>query len=392
MIINKTSALIDAIYNPEINEIIITEGAYRIDTPLVISNRSQELTIKGEGLVTLTATKLVEGHWAEYKDGIFVTDVGVGHDIQAVYSNDKMQIMCRFPNYTEDEILNGCSCEAISHERISSWKNPSTGYMRAIHKNDWGGNSYIIKGKTPSNNLDLHWIGDNNRGKDFNKNKVMVEHIFEELDTPKEWFYDKTEGLLYLMPEIGVDANTCTVEFSTSSDLFIIDNSQNITFENITFAKTNRTMFNSKYIFVTRSDWGVAERGAILLNNTRNINIKKCVFDRIGGNCIYFKNRNRDCSVTDCEFINTGASGIIIYGNQSACRNLSTWEGQNHKTYISDYTKGAKNDLFSKDITIKDCYFYNTGIFEKQSAPISLSVSKNITIKEIGRASCRERV
>lgn len=46
MIINNSSALVDAINNPKINEIIITEGEYRIENPLVITNRSQELTIK----------------------------------------------------------------------------------------------------------------------------------------------------------------------------------------------------------------------------------------------------------------------------------------------------------------------------------------------------------
>lgn len=139
-----------------------------------------------------------------------------------------MQIMCRFPNYMENEILNGFSNEAISPTRILSWKNPETGYLRAIHKNEWGGNSYFVKGKTPSGNLDLEWIGDNNRGKQFNENKVMVEHIFKELDTSKEWFYDKAEGYLYLMPNIGTNLNDCTVEFSVNGDTILSINSINI--------------------------------------------------------------------------------------------------------------------------------------------------------------------
>lgn len=359
--------------------IIIESGEYSITEPIEINNQISNIKIVGEENVVFKGTRNVSSKWTLYKDNIFVTTIEKSLDVEELFVDNKKYIMCRYPNYNENAIFNGTSKDAISKERVATWNNPEGGYVRSLHDRDWGGNSYRILGKNEDNALDLEWVGDNNRGSDIHKETLLVENIFQELDCELEWFYDNEDGKLYVIPEDNIDLNNCVVEYAVNSDILKIIDSKNITIQNIDFEKTNRTLFNSDYIMVTRSDWGIARRGVVYLENTENINIINCDFKNTGSNCIYLDGKNIGGSIQDCDFINTGASGIIIYGNQSCVRDLSTWE--DHKTYIKDYKVGPIGDEYSKDITIKSCYFNNTGIYEKQSAPISLSVAHKITIK-----------
>ena len=55
---------------------------------------------------------------------------------------------------------------------------------------------------------------------------IMVENIFEELDSPGEWYYDNAKGKLYLWPQAGVDLSNVTVEGAVTEELLHVEGTQ----------------------------------------------------------------------------------------------------------------------------------------------------------------------
>lgn len=363
-------------------DIALRGDTYRLETPIQILDCRTPLSIHpAQGAkVSLTAAQPVTAPFQKWKKGdIYYAQIGAGQNLQAVYVNGEAYTMCRYPNDQPGELLNGTAADALSKERIAGWKNPAGGYVRALHEHEWGGNSFRILGKNPNGTLRLDWVGDNNRGNGCSSTFVMVEHIFEELDAPGEWFYDKDAGRLFVIFRDGTDITKITAEYAAGHALFDIRRSAEIRLEGLSFQKTNRTLFDSTYEKRTRSDWCIAPKGAVLIEECESIDICHCDFSEIGGNCVYLKDFNHHIRVSRCDFTNCGASGVVVFGGQSACRDLSTWE--NHKTTVADAQPGPQNDCYPRDITVEDCYFYNLGLFEKQSAAVTLSVASRVTVR-----------
>ncbi len=362
-------------------EITLQNGAYRLEQPIQIHNCRTPIHIHPAegGDVCLTTAQRVTAPFQPWKDGIYFADIGKGKEIEAFFVNGERYTMCRYPNEQLGQILDGYAADALSAERIAQWSNPAGGYVRALHEREWGGNSFRILGKNPDGSLQLDWVGDNNRGAGRSDTYVMVENIFEELDTPGEWFYHKEEGRLYVMFREGTEPQQIQAEYAAGHALLDIQHSSDIQISGLSFQKTNRTLFNSTYEKRTRSDWCIAPKGAVFLEGCAQISFSDCSFREIGSNCIYLKGFNESVTVSHCDFTHCGASGIVIFGDQEACRELSTWE--QHKTIVSDKEPGPQAECYPRDITVESCYFYDLGRFEKQSAAVTLSVASHVTVR-----------
>lgn len=374
----KTTDCLQSVINSAKNgdTLRLSSGVFRINKPIEMSDK-KDISIIGDKNTVITGCIVLNGAWNRYNENIFVLKTEKDLDIQQLYVNGEKYIMARYPNFDPTKILDGHSADAVSPEKIETWKDPAGGYVRALHSYEWGGNSYIINKKNEDNTLDLKWIGDNNRGSDYHKQVVLVENIFEELDSPKEWFYDKKEGLLYVYPEKETVLNE--VEAAVCGEIFKITNCENISVSDINFEKTKRLMFCSDYEMITRSDWGIARNGAIYMIGCENVKITDCNFNEVGGNCIFIDGKADDISIENCDFTSCGASGVCIFGDQKCVRDLSTWE--DHKTVISDMEKGPCADDYPRNITVEDCYFYDLGQYEKQTAPVTMSVCSRVTVK-----------
>ncbi|MBO5299479.1 MAG: PDZ domain-containing protein [Clostridia bacterium] len=358
--------------------VVLPDETIRITRPIELKGK-KDISIVGGKNTVLTGSIVLNGEWADYDGNIRILKTEKGLDIQQIYVNGKKYIMARYPNEDPTKWLDGHSEDAVSAERIASWKDPKGGYIRALHCAEWGGNSYIINGKNEDGTLDLKWIGDNNRGRDYHKNVVMVENIFEELDSEKEWFYDKENGLLYIIPENGTDLSGAVIEAAVNGEIFKITDCENVSISGITFKNTKRLLFCSEYELITRSDWGIARNGAIYINNCENVKISDCNFNEVGGNCVFIDGKNEYISVENCDLTDCGASGVCIFGDQKCVRDLSTWS--DHRTVISDLERGPQSDEYPRNIKVKDCYFYNLGIYEKQTSPVTMSVSSKVTVE-----------
>lgn len=354
---------------------------------------------EGEQAVFSGACLFGAPEWRTFRGGILVSHIGEGYDFDALYVDGKRQIMARYPNLTNPDDILGLSepsCDVLNPERIrKTWKQmPKNAYVRALHDKKWGGNSLTITRVDENGHAELSWAGDNNRGSGYDPDRMIVENVMEELDAPGEWYYNSEEGNLYFYPPEDVDVSKAVLEGAVTSDLIkLIGDSpeepvRNIRFCGIEFAKTHRTLFNSVYERPLRGDWGLARRGAVFLENAENIVLEGCRFDEIGGNAVMLSGYQRGHCIQKNQMSQIGASGILIVGKAAAVREPSHWDGDDHKSFVTDTVPGAKSPDYPADILVGENYLHDLGIYEKQSAGICVSIAARIHIKGNTIHSC----
>lgn len=145
--------------------------------------------------------------------------------------------------------------------------------------------------------------------------------------------------------------------------------------------------FGEKYIPLLRGDWCVVKAGAVYLENTKNVKISNSKFEEIGGNAVFFYGYNEGAQITENEFRRIGATAVQVIGSPKAVYEPSFW---NHQLY--PYLQVHKNEVefpqcqgpacekYPRDIIISENHIQGTGIYEKQSCGVNLSVASGIKI------------
>lgn len=378
--------------------VFLREGTYYLSAPVVFTaansgTASAPIVYKsypGEKAVISGGIKVPStAAWSSATiNGVTVqkTTITPNLHIDQFFLNGKRQILARYPNYNYNtKVLNGSASDAQS--KGSAGANPAEGpgYLRGLHSSGWGGNSYYYTGKTTT-----QWVGDNNRGSGMNGSQ-MVENIYELLDAQREWFYRKSTGELWFYPPTGTNMSTATVELASISQLVRFAGTSGtsansvkyITFENITFAHTYRSLFDSTgqfYELVTASDWGIVRKGAVFMQNAENINIQNCLFDHVGGNGVFMSGYNDHNVVYNCEFTGTGANCVAIFGLRSSMRCPNAWPNLGSSS-CSDRTPGPKTEDYPRHCVVNNCLMDTLGIFEKQVSGCAFSATEFDTIR-----------
>ncbi len=195
----------------------------------------------------------------------------------------------------------------------------------------------------------------------------------------------KTHGTAVFLSPGGHNLSTATIELASLDQLIIVAGTsatkiKYLTFNRLTFMHSFRTLFSpayQPYELLLRSDWGIARAGALFIQNAENVTVKNCFFDQIGGNGVFMSGYNRNHLVYNNEFTNTGASGVLSIGLQSAVRTPSTWTTQINT--ITDNTPGPLTADYPQNITINNNLMTNVGVFEKQACGIGISMSSQVT-------------
>ncbi len=366
----------------------VRAGTYYLGSPLVFTpadSGSAQAPVTYAAYpnetVTLSGGVKLNPQWTTHSGDIKVAAIGTGYDFDMLFLNeDKLLTMARYPNYDAAQVpLQGC---ADYSDRVAKWSNPAGGFIRAMHKSGWGGESFKINGKNGTT-LDLAWVGDNNRGHDINPSRQVAENIFEELDAPEEWFYDKAKGDLYLYPPAGADLASSFLVGATLEELIRVvgtpgANVKYLTFSGFTLTHTHRTLFTSTYEGLSRGDWSIARKGTVYLQDAENIVLQDCNFMNIGGNGVFMSGHNENNVVTGCNFVHVGATAIAVVGLPS-----STWyycTRANIGKMPTNLAPGPATENYPKSITIRYCYMYDNGMFEKQTSAVCISISQAVTV------------
>ncbi|MCK0191714.1 PDZ domain-containing protein [Arenibacter sp. F20364] len=389
--INEALIMVNEIRSKDkINPIVIniSEGKYYLDSTLIITPKLSNLRIIGEGsdLVTIKGSKQLQPDWKKYNDHIWVSRIPDNTDFDQLFVNGIGQHLARYPNYDESAgHWQGHAADAISLERVKSWAQPIGAIVHAMHAGEWGGFHYTISGINEKGEPVLSGGHQNNRPSAGMHEKLrMVENVFEELDSPGEWYYDKDSSKLYYWPQTGIDIQNSIFEAVNLKHLVQIKGSEKlpvkgVSIEGIQFEHTQRTIMEN-YEPLLRSDWTIYRGGALFIDGTENVTIKDCEFSNLGGNVIFVSNYNRSATITGNHIHDCGASAVSFVGSPSAVRSPSFQYDEFVPFKELDTTKGPTNNLYPKACIVDNNLIYRIGRLEKQTAGVEISMAMDITV------------
>jgi hypothetical protein len=247
---------------------------------------------------------------------------------------------------------------------IGKWSKPTTGIVHAFHSGYWG--SWVFEIASINATEDTIMFGRGGfqeaRGRKSGA-EYYVANIFEELDSPNEWFVDKDSRTLYFMPnetmpDVFVASQIpCLISVSGSSSE---DPIKNVLIQGLILTQTRHTYLND-YMVPSGGDWSVHRGGTIYLTNTKNVTITHNFLTQLGSNGIAVIDYNEATSITLNEFVWLADSAIILVGSTNGIDGFSV-------------ASQPANTLIKSNI------IHETGIYIKQSAPVLIAVSRSASV------------
>ncbi len=367
--------------------VVLQGGTYYLDRTLELTPKDNGLLITGAPgkQAVISGARPLTVQWAAQDGGIYAAAVPASvKGMDRLYIGGQTQVLARYPNYDSTaRFYHGTSADALSPERIKTWKHPQGGIVHALHRAEWGGYHYIITGVDASGNAVLEGGWQNNRQMGLHAQHRFVENIREELDAPREWFFDAERHMLYFKPLPG-ETPPARIAYASLKELIVIKGSEktpvkNIVLRNLQFTGNARTFMLTKEPLL-RSDWTIYRGGAVLLEGSENCRVSNCFFNEVGGNAVFVNNYNRRAHIDSNRIYKAGASGIAFVGNPDAVRSPA-FEYNEFVPYTEmDLTKGPKGNDYPKDCFAQDNLIQYTGETEKQSAGVQISMSSRIRV------------
>ncbi|SIO51361.1 PDZ domain-containing protein [Chitinophaga niabensis] len=372
-------------------QVILRGGTYYLDSTLVLTpedNASMQgvlfiMGYPGETAI-LSGAQPLKTTWQNWQRGIYRSPVPAAVTIMdRLFINGQQQVLARYPNYDPNaRFYHGVAADAISPERIKTWKQPAGATVHALHRAEWGGYHYKVTGVDDKGEAILEGGWQNNRQMGLHPQNRFVENVLEELDTAREWYFDAKEHYLYYMPQAG--NLPATVQYAVLKDLIAIKGSakapvKQIILNNLQFAGNARTFMETKEPLL-RSDWAIYRGGALLIEGAEFCYVSNCVFNEVGGNAVFVNNYNRHVNIDSCHIYKAGASGIAFVGSPDAVRSPAF----EYNTFVPfttmDFEQGPLNDNYPKQCDAKDNLIQYIGEVEKQSAGVHISMAMNIKV------------
>jgi len=350
------------------------------DAPVIFQAYENEKPVISGGF------KLEKLDWQPYTNGIFQAKVPADLRTEEIFVNGQRQILARYPNFDPTaKYFDGYAADAISTNRVARWADPTGGYFHAMHPSLWGDFTWRITGKDESGNVTKEGGWQNNRGGAVHRQIRFVENIFEELDSPGEWFLNDKTHTLYFYPPAGLDLASATVEATRLRSLVEFRGSQekpvrSVILRGLTFCHAARTVMDTKEPLL-RTDWAIYRGGAVFFEGTEDCALEDCFLDQVGGNAVFVNHYNRRVTIRDCQIAKAGASGISFVGDPQAARNPLFNYNQVNKLEDIDRTPGPKSDNYPADCLVDDCLIYLTGRVEKQTAGVEIDLAQSITVR-----------
>ena len=239
-----------------------------------------------------------------------------------------------------------------------TWRNPAKGLLHTFQGGHWGNWIFEIDKRIDDNRTITFSRGGFQEARGSEKgSEWFVENIFEELDSPGEWFlnYEGKELFYYAngsLPSEGVGTSL--------DEVIVIEGSQsspvtNFTITNIRFAHTAPTFMEDYEATPSGGDWSIHRSGTVFVEGAKNFVIRNCTFDSPGGNALMLSNYIRDSVVEDNEFVWVGDSAIVLLGSTNLIDGTS-----------GDQPRGTK---------ILGNLVHENGIFGKQTAAFMQSMA-----------------
>jgi len=193
-------------------------------------------------------------------------------------------------------------------------------------------------------------------GEDF-----YIENVFEELDSPNEWFFNSTTQLLYLWYN-GTGAPPAKTAYVVTNLKVLLNITgtqaspvKGVTLSGLGFRDTAYTYLDP-HGMPSGGDWALQRTAAVFLQGTENSVIEDSVFSRLDGNALMLSAYNRGAVIQRNEFAWIGDTAIAQWGNTVGVPEVPGmgWDGT-----TGDQPRGTQ---------ILYNFVHELGIWEKQSS------------------------
>ena len=229
-----------------ISEPLVFNKKCKSKLPIIFSSQNGKAVISG-GLE-------ISGNWKDEGNGVFSRKIDSAENFRQLYVNKKQAVRSRFPEKSDDyqsEVLTGKWLDDSKElalpkdfEKYISKDNLSDVEIHIVEA--WTHSIAKVKSyRTDSENIIFSLTADSEK-KFFSKRsskiaepKVWIENTLSTLDSPNEWFYDKASETLYYYPENPEEINNLMFTIPQAEQLVKISDSENIRFNNISFAYSN---------------------------------------------------------------------------------------------------------------------------------------------------------
>lgn len=169
----------------------------------------------------------------------------------------------------------------------------------------------------------------------------FIEHHFEGLDQPGEWYLDKQNGKLYYMPMPGERIAETEVIAPVAQQLLVLKGDpangkfvENIRFEGIAFKYTDFPISQQGH---SDAQAAYAVNAAVELSGAKNITFKDCKISHTGNYGVWLRAGSQSCTVEQCEISDLGAGGVRIgEGASPENENFTADHNTIHNNFIHD--------------------------------------------------------
>jgi len=388
--------------------VMVLGGVYYLTEPLLFTPEDsgfKEAPITysaypGEKPV-ISGAAVLELNWARYRDGIMMASVPAGLDFDQLFVNGHRQIRARYPNFDPEHPLMGeggyINATGGSNERREfyfdpatftkkKWSKPAEAIVHIFPSHYWHNAQYHIKAIDWERNAirlgeggwQTHeFIAHNN----FTGNsRFFVDNVFEELDTPEEWYLDREKSILYYLPPENLNLQRAIIEVPRLKRLVELKGSskepiQHLRLAGFRFTQT-MTTFMDQYEVPSTGDWGIHRGGAVFVEGAEDCAVEGSFFDAVGGNALFVSNHARCIRVCGNTFSYTGDSAVCLCGQNNMidsewrceyCDTPRPWDF----TEIEDYPA---------ECLVSNNRMHHIGVYGKQTAGVFISISRHNTV------------
>ncbi len=355
----------------------IPAGVHRIPSPVRIEGKRDLHVIGEDGAILRGTLPLRRADFTEESPGVFSASVLV--PVDGFFVGARRYTMARYPKATDPAApFGGFAADCLLPEKTKDWADPAGGYIHAMQRFLWGGFSYRIDGKNPDGTLALSGGWQNNRQLGMHEEYRFAENIREELTEPGEWFFDEKALRILVRPFPEDDLDQA--EAAVSEGFFLLEDCENVTFENLIFERSVRTFMKTKEPLL-RSDWTICRGGAVTFRDSDRCRLDRCAFRDIGSNGVFVDGNCSEIAVTRSHFCEIGASGICFVGRPESVRSPLFDCERNQSLETVDRTPGPMADDYPKGCTVEDCLIERVGTVEKQATGVEISMAYGVTVK-----------
>ena len=152
--------------------------------------------------------------------------------------------------------------------------------------------------------------------------RYFLENVFEALDAPGEWYFDRQTMRLYYIPFADESLDTTVLYTGALERLLQIDGARGLRFEGIAFRDCGWHPLLPQEISgfhpgIEHPQAAYSTPACITVCNARNISFDACCFLNIGLSALRLGDNVQDCVVTRSHFRNIGGNAIYISGENA---------------------------------------------------------------------------